>query len=288
VTRQPIGAHVSASGGIWTAIERGISIEAEAVQIFGSAPQTWRKTKHTPEAYERFRAARAEALLRAAWLHCIYLPNLAAEDDEMWEKSIDCVINALTVADGAGAEGVVLHTGSHFGKGVEAVLPRVARAFERIFTEAPRDTLLALENAAGQGGTIGKSFTELGVILKAVGDPRLTVCLDTCHSFAAGYDLAHEEGMERMLAEIDQEVGLDRLAVMHANDSKMELGSTRDRHENIGEGHIGYDGFRVILGTPQLQHLPMFLEVPGFEDKGPDLENVRRLKALRDEVAPAK
>ncbi len=287
MTAQPIGAHVSSSGGLWTAIERGIAIEADAIQIFGSAPQTWRKTKHTPEAFERFRTARAEALLRAAWLHCIYLPNLAAEDDEMWEKSIDCVINALTVADGAGAEGVVLHTGSHFGKGVEAVLPRVAAAFERIFAEAPGDALLALENAAGQGGTIGKSFTELGLIVKAVPEPRLAVCIDTCHAFAAGYDLAHEEGMQQMLAEIDQEVGLDRLAVMHANDSKMELGSTRDRHENIGEGHIGSDGFRNILATPQLQRLPMILEVPGFEDKGPDLENVRRLKALRDEVAPA-
>lgn len=288
MTVQPIGAHVSASGGLWTAIDRGIAIEAEAIQIFGSAPQTWRQTKHTPEAYERFRAARAEALLNAAWLHCSYLPNLAAEKDEMWEKSIDGVVNALRVAEGAGAEGVVLHTGSHFGKGMEAVLPRVAAALERIFTEAPGDTLLALENAAGQGGTIGKSFAELGMILKAVPTPRLAVCIDTCHSFAAGYDLTREEGMEQMLAEIDQEVGLDRLAVMHANDSKMELGSTRDRHENIGEGHIGFEGFRNILATPQLQRLPMLLEVPGFEDKGPDLENIRRLKALRDEVVPAK
>lgn len=286
MAKQPIGAHVSASGGIWTAIGRAAAIEAEGVQLFGSAPQTWRKTKHTPEAYERFKQERAESFVRAAWLHCIYLPNLAAEDDAMWEKSIDCVQNALNVAHGAGAEGVVVHTGSHFGQGMEAVLPRVAAAMERILAEAPPDTLLAMENAAGQGGTIGKSFAELGMIIRAVPDPRLAVCVDTCHAFAAGYDLAHEDGMEQMLAEIDQEVGFDRLAAMHANDSKMELGSTRDRHENIGEGHIGEDGFRVILAAPQLQHLPMFLEVPGFDGNGPDLENVRRLKRLRDEVAP--
>lgn len=286
-SRQPIGAHVSSSGGIWTAVERGTAIEAEAIQIFGSAPQTWRKTNHTAAAYERFRQARAESSLRAVWLHCPYLPNLAVEDDEMWEKSIDCVINALTVADGAGADGVVLHTGSHRGRGMEAVLPRVAAALERILSEAPGEALLALENAAGQGGTIGKDFAELGSILRAVATPRLAVCIDTCHAFAAGYNLATTEGMQQMLAEIDDEVGLGRVAVMHANDSKMEFGSTRDRHENICDGHIGADGFRVILSTPELQRLPMLLEVPGLDGKGPDLENVRRLKQLRDEVAPA-
>lgn len=282
---QPIGAHVSSSGGIWTAVERGAALEAEAIQIFGSAPQTWRKTKHTPEAYQRFRDLRAQSALRTVWLHCPYLPNLAVEDDDMWEKSIDCVINALTVADGVGADGVVLHTGSHRGRGMEAVLSRVASALERICSEAPGEAVLALENAAGQGGTIGKSFVELGAILRTVPTSRLAVCLDTCHAFAAGYDIAHEDGMEQMLAEIDQALGVERLAVMHANDSKMERGSTRDRHENIGEGHIGADGFRVILSTRQLQRLPMLLEVPGFGGQGPDLENVQRLKGLRDEVA---
>ncbi|MGE0228592.1 MAG: deoxyribonuclease IV [Dehalococcoidia bacterium] len=281
---QPIGAHVSSSGGIWKAVERGEAIEAEAIQIFGSAPQTWRTTKHTPDAYERFRAARSVSGLRAVWLHCPYLPNLAADDDEMWEKSVESVINALTVAESAGAEGVVLHTGSHRGKGIDAVLPRVAAALERILEAAPGAALLALENAAGQGGTIGKDFVELGAILRAVSSPRLAVCLDTCHAYAAGYDLTTSEGMRAMLAEVDGEVGVDRLAVMHANDSKMELGSTRDRHENIGDGHIGAAGFRNILATAEFQQLPMLLEVPGIDGKGPDLENIRRLKALRDEV----
>lgn len=281
---QPIGAHVSSSGGIWTAIQRGIALEAEAVQIFGSAPQTWRKTNHTPAALERFREARASAGLRAVWLHCPYLPNLAAEDDAMWEKSIDCVVNALTVAAGADADGAVLHTGSHRGKGLDAVLPRVASAIERILDAAPGEALLALENAAGQGGTIGKDFTELGSILRAVPTSRLAICLDTCHAYAAGYDLATPEGMRAMLSEIDGEVGLDRLALIHANDSKMPFGSTRDRHENIGDGYIGFAGFRTILATPELQRLPMLLEVPGLDDKGPDLENVRRLKQLREEA----
>lgn len=278
-----IGAHVSASGGLWTAVERGLEIEAEAIQIFGSAPQTWRPTNHSPAAFERFRAAREAAGLRAVWLHCNYLPNLAHAEDEQWEKSIAAVTNALTVAHNAGANGVVLHTGSHKGKGIEAVLSRVAAALERIFADAPGDCLLALENAAGQGGTIGKSWNELGQIVHAVPSERLAICLDTCHAFAAGYDIAKPEGLSAMLEELDAEVGIGRLAVMHANDSLMEFGSTRDRHQNIGDGHIGADGFRVILGNPAFDGIAMLLEVPGIDGQsGPDLENVRRLKALRD------
>lgn len=278
-----IGAHVSASGGLWTAVERGLEIEAEAIQIFGSAPQTWRPTNHSPAAFERFRAAREAAGLRAVWLHCNYLPNLAHAEDEQWEKSIAAVTNALTVAHNAGANGVVLHTGSHKGKGIEAVLSRVAAAIERIFADAPGDCLLALENAAGQGGTIGKSWNELGQIVRAVPSERLAVCLDTCHAFAAGYDIAKPEGLSAMLEELDAEVGIGRLAVVHANDSLMEFGSTRDRHQNIGDGHIGADGFRVILANPAFDGIAMLLEVPGIDGQsGPDLENVRRLKALRD------
>ena len=280
-----VGAHVSSSGGLWTSVERGVAMEAEAIQIFGSAPQTWRKTNHTPVAYEKFRTARLDAGLSAVWLHCSYLPNLAVDDDEMWEKSIDCVINALTVADGAGANGVVLHTGSHRGKGVEAVLPRVATALERIFEAAPGDCLLALENAAGQGGTIGKSWAELGAILHAVPTPRLAVCIDTCHAFAAGYQITEPAGLRRTLDELDSEVGIERLAVLHANDSLMEFGSTRDRHQNIGDGFIGNDGFRVILAEPTFRDLALLLEVPGMDGKsGPDAENVARLKRLRDEA----
>lgn len=281
----PIGAHVSSSGGIWTAVERGLALEAEAIQIFGSQPQVWRPTKHTPEALERFRAAREEAGLEAVWLHSPYLPNLASEDDEMWEKSISSVANSLNVADGVGANGVVLHTGSHRGRGIEAVLPRVTEALVRIFETAPGQARLALENAAGQGGTIGKSWAELGAIVRAVPQSRLAVCMDTCHAFAAGYNIVDPAALDAMLRELDGEVGLDRLAVMHANDSKGELGGAKDRHENIGDGFIGGAGFRVLLAEPRLHLVPMLLEVPGMDGKsGPDLENVQRLKRLRAEA----
>lgn len=284
--RQQIGAHVSTSGGLWTAIERGRAIEAEAIQIFGSSPQMWRKTKHTPEAFERFREERAEAGIGQVWLHNTYLANLAGDDDDKWEKSIDSVTHALTVAHHAGGQGVVLHTGSHRGRGLEAVLERVCTAVERILADAPDDVVLALENAAGQGGTIGGTFSELGAILRAVPSDRLRVCLDTCHTFAAGYNIATAEGMRATMAEFDAEIGLGKLAVVHANDSKQELGSRRDRHENIGDGHIGSAGFEVILAAAELQDMAFILEVPGIADDGPDLENVQRLKAIRERVDP--
>lgn len=286
VSRQPVGAHVSSSGGLWTAVDRARAMEAEAIQVFPSAPQTWRQTKHTPEAYARFRAARAEAGITHVWLHCPYLPNLAAEDEEHWEKSIDAVANALRVADGAGADGVVVHTGSRRARGMQEVLPRVATALERILAAAPGEALLALENAAGQGGTIG-SFDDLGAIVRAVPSPRLAVCLDTCHAYAAGYDITTPEGLDATLRELDDAVGLQRLRALHANDSKGELGSRRDRHENIGDGQIGEAGFRTLLAEPRLQALPLLLEVPGIDGKsGPDRENVLRLKRIRDAVAP--
>ncbi len=286
-----VGAHVSSSGGLWKAVERGVAIEAEALQIFPSAPQNWRPTNHTPEAYSRFTEARTAAGLGEVWLHCIYLVNLATEVPEQLDKSIAAVVNALTVADRAGASGVVLHTGSHKGAGLEASLPQVVGAIERIFAEAPGAAVLALENAAGHGGTIGRDFLELGTILRAVGQPRLQVCVDTCHAFAGGYNLADPVGVQEMLQEFDREVGLQHLAVWHLNDSKQGLGDQRDRHENIGEGRIGTEGFRVwldaIARVPEIPANTMLLEVPGFDNDGPDLENVRRMKAIRDEVEAA-
>ncbi len=280
-----IGAHCSASGGLWRTIERAIAIEAEAVQFFGASPRAWRPTNHKPEAFERFRELRAESGIGQAWLHGSYLVSLAPRNEEHYEKSIASVVNALSVAARAGAEGVVLHSGSHLGRGFEAVLPEVVSAIGRIFDEAPEGPFLALENAAGQQGPIGGTFGELGAILDAADSPRLRVCLDTCHTFAAGYDITTPEGMAETLEEFGREIGLDLLAVIHANDSKQELGSGRDRHENIGEGHIGYEGFRTILGEPAFAGRALLLEVPGFEGDGPDLENVRRLKRIRDEVS---
>jgi deoxyribonuclease-4 len=285
-----IGAHVSSSGGIFKSIERGEAIEAEAIQIFPSAPQMWRQTNHKPEAIAKFRDLHARSTIGAVWLHNIYLANLAAATPEHLDKSIDAVVNALTVADAIGADGVVLHTGSHKGAGMASVVDQVSEAVTRILDEAPGSAILALENAAGQGGSIGKEFGELGMIIERVESPRLQVCLDTCHTLAAGYDISTPDGVAITVDQFDDAIGLDKLAVLHANDSKMRLGGLRDRHENIGEGFIGIAGFEAMLAHPAFEGKVLLLEVPGFTGEdgekadGPDLENVNRLKKIRDAV----
>ncbi len=289
--RIQVGGHVSASGGLYRAIERAVEREMETVQLFVSAPQTWRATKHSDEDCARFREAHAASGIGEVWIHNIYLANLATETDEQLEKSIGSVVNALQVADRIGANGVVLHTGSHRGQGLEAVQDQVVAALKFILEQAPGEPVLALETMAGQGGAIGTRFEELGALIRAVGSPRLQTCLDTAHSFAAGYAIHTTDGLEAAMREFDQHIGLDLLAVVHANDSKIPLGGCRDRHENIGEGHIGNSGFEAILAHPAFQGRAFQLEVPGFPSEahpkgdGPDVENVRRLKAIRDAVA---
>ena len=208
----------------------------------------------------------------------------------MIEKSVTSVVNAMTVGAAIGAEGIVLHTGSHKGLGLAAVLDRVVDSLQRILDAAPTGPLLALETMAGQGGTIGTKFSDLGTLLRTVNSPRLATCLDTCHSFAAGYDIRTKDGLKAALAEYDGEIGLDRLALVHANDSKTPLGGFRDRHENIGDGFLGVEAFELLMGHPAFASKAFLLEVPGMATEkspkgdGPDLENVRRLKAIRDGV----
>lgn len=289
-----VGAHVSSSGGLFNVIDRAIAIEAEACQVFVSAPQTWRPARHTEDALAQFRARRAETGFGQVWIHNIYLANLASDDPLMVEKSIASVVNAMTVGAAIGADGIVLHTGSHKGLGLEAVLDRVVESLRRILKASPEGPTLALETMAGQGGTIGTKFSDLGTLLRAVDSPRLATCLDTCHSFAAGYDIRTREGLEIALAEYDREIGLHRLAVVHANDSKTPLGGFRDRHENIGDGYLGVEAFELLMAHPAFQGKAFLLEVPGYPTEknpkgdGPDIENVHRLKAIRDGVPVAR
>ncbi|MGE3960696.1 MAG: deoxyribonuclease IV [Dehalococcoidia bacterium] len=285
-----VGGHVSASGGLFRAVERAVERELEAVQLFVSAPQTWRATKHTDADVAKFRETHAASGLGEVWIHNIYLANLATETDDQLEKSLGSVINAMQVAERIGAQGVVLHTGSHKGQGIEAVLDQVVGAIKTIFDRAPGEAVLALETMAGQGGAIGTYFEELGAIVGEVKSPRLKACLDTAHTFAAGYAIHTPEGLDDAMAEFDRHIGLDLLAVIHANDSKVALGGFRDRHANIGDGHIGTSGFEAMAAHPAFQDRAWLLEVPGIATEehpkgdGPDPENAARLKAIRDRV----
>ena len=282
-----IGAHVSSAGGISKAVDRGAEIGCETIQIFGSSPQGW-AFKPVPEAeIIAFRQKTAETGIGPAFLHAIYLINLGTPNQDNLEKGIQSLISYMTLAAEIGAGGVIFHPGSHRGVGYEGILPQAVTSIQRVLENAPEGPYLCLENMAGMGQHIGAKFAELGGILKAVDNPRLRVCLDTQHSFAAGYDLTTQDGVEAMIAEFDEVIGLDSLVAVHANDSKQLCGSGVDRHDNIGEGFIGEQGFQAIMGNPAFRDVPFFLEVPGFEGKGPDQRNVDILKNIRKRVGLA-
>ena len=279
-----IGAHVSTSGGVSKAVGRGQEIGCEALQIFGSSPQSW-AFRDIPEAeIEAFRQNMSDTDMGAVFLHAIYLVNLGTNRPDVLQKGIDSLAAHLTLAGKLGADGLIFHPGSHGGAGFEAVLPQVADSIRQALDKAPDAPCLAVENMAGMGKHIGARFEELGAILEAVDDERLKVCLDTQHSFAAGYDLTTGEGIEDMLAQLDDGPGSSNVVAIHANDSKRVCGSGVDRHDNIGEGFIGEAGFAVFMGHPAFANVPFLLEVPGFEGKGPDQRNVDILKEIRHRV----
>ena len=279
-----IGAHVSTAGGISKAVTRGVEIGCEAIQIFGSAPQTW-AFKPVPEAeVEAFRRKIADAEMGPVFLHAIYLINLGTSDEAILQKGIQSLINYVNLAADIGAEGVVFHPGSHKGVGYEAIFTQTVAAIQQALDNSTEGPCLAVENMAGMGQHIGAKFEELGRIIEAVNNPRLKVCLDTQHTFAAGYDLTTAQGIEDMIGQFDETIGLPKLVAVHANDSKRPCGSGVDRHDNIGEGFIGEAGFATIMGHPSFSQVPFFLEVPGFEGKGPDRKNIDILKAIRQQV----
>jgi deoxyribonuclease IV len=275
-----IGAHVSSSGGIHTAVDRAVAIGADSMQVFTQSPRAWRPTNHDPATFERFRERRAEVGMGGVVCHALYLCNLAAPNDDVYEKSIAALRNTMEVAGGIGADGVVFHVGSHLGSGFEAGLERVVPAMEQVLELATDETWLLMENSAGAGGTIGRSVEELATLFERLDrHPRLGICLDSCHLYVSGVDVADPAALDACLDEVDASIGLDRLRALHLNDSAAPIGSNRDRHANIGEGVLG-EKLGVFLGNARLQGLPAVLETAGPESHGPDANEVRKAKEL--------
>jgi deoxyribonuclease IV len=274
------GAHVSCSGGIHCAIDRAESFGCDAVQVFTQSPRTWRTTNHDPANFALFKERAAEAGIESTVCHALYLVNLASPDDAIYEKSVATLRNTMEVACAIDADGVVFHVGSHLGAGFDAGLERAVPALRQVLELCTDRTWLLIENSAGAGGTMGRSVEELAVLIEALdGHPRLGICLDSCHLYVSGCDVTDPETMDALVAEVDDRIGLERLRALHANDSKAPLGSNRDRHDNVGEGLMG-QGLGVFLAHPGLQELPVLLEVPGHDGKGPDAEQVAKLRKL--------
>ncbi|MBT7167134.1 MAG: deoxyribonuclease IV [Victivallales bacterium] len=276
---RPLGAHMSIAGGCPKAIEHALSVQATALQIFTRNQKRWESKPLAQAEADAFRGASVE--LDYVCAHAGYLINLASPDESMRERSLVALLDELDRAERLGCDCLVLHPGSPKDDASTIGIGRVAKGLrEALRATAGAEVRIALENTAGQGSTLGSTLQELGAILDACDrDPRLAVCIDTAHAFAAGYDLRTETGLAALLRGIEQFVGWERLRVLHLNDAKNRCGSRADRHEHIGQGQIGEDGFRRLLTAPELRHVPGIIETP--KDGKSLAEDVTNLATLR-------
>jgi deoxyribonuclease-4 len=276
-----IGAHVSIDAGLPQAIDRAAAIGAECLQMFASPPQAWRSPSHSGEAVAAFKSRRAEKDVWPVFLHTVYLINLVSGDPELRGRSRRSLASYLTWAHRLGADGVITHLGSARDLGPEEAARLLPEALDRALEEAEGAVPLLLETTAGPGAILGSTFAELGATIAAAGNgERLRICLDTAHVFASGLFDGTAEGLENMLESFQHELGLERLAAVHLNDSKGAYASRLDRHANLGEGLIGKAGLRAVLRHPALRHLPFLLEVPGRDREGPSAEDVAMARRL--------
>jgi deoxyribonuclease IV len=276
-----IGAHVSPSGGLPKAIERGVERGCTAIQIFNQSPRMWRPTAYGEEDFAAFREAMAASPIEAVLIHAVYLVNCASDDAEIRSKSLASLTHSLRVADGIGAA-VVLHAGSAKQGHVGEAIARAGETIARALADS-ESAELHLENTAGTGGTLGRSFAELAALIEAAGgSKRLGVCLDSCHLLASGYDIRTAKGADLVLRGARRELGAGRIRSLHLNDSQTPLGSSRDRHANIGHGELGERGCAAFLSAPGIQRLPCVLETPGENREGPARSEIELALELRE------
>jgi len=274
-----LGAHISTQGGLHTVFERAAAIKATALAMFAKNSNQWKGKTLTGEAIAEFNEARD---VRPIVTHASYLINLATTNPEFHAKSIAGMIDELDRAERLGIHAVVLHPGAHLGAGVDAGVDQIARSLDQVHAAIPNHRVVTLlETAAGQGSCLGCTFEELGQVISLVDDKRrVGVCIDTCHVFAAGYDIRTRHGYERMIEEVEEHVGVDNVGAFHINDSKRELGSRVDRHEHIGKGQLGLDAFSFVLNDPRFARIPKMIETPKTVETTSDRRNLRLLRSL--------
>jgi deoxyribonuclease-4 len=279
-----IGAHVSPAGGPAKALERGDERGCRSIQIFNQSPRQWKPHSYSDDQLAEYREAIEGSGVDAVLIHAVYLLNPASDDPDIREKSLASLTTSLRVGDALGAAGVVLHPGSALKGEVDPAIERAGEVVKEALAESG-SCELHLEDTAGAGGTLGRTFEELAKLLRACGrSKRLGVCLDSCHLLASGYDVRTIEGVDEMLERFDAEVGLENLRSLHLNDSLQPLGSNRDRHAPVGKGEMGEDGCAAFLSAPAFEDLPCILETPGDADPpgGPAREQIELTETLRE------
>lgn len=274
-----IGAHISTRGGLHTVFERAAAIEASAIALFAKNSNQWKGKTLTDDDCAVFSKART---VKPILTHASYLINLATTNPEFHRKSIEAMADELDRAERLGIHAVVLHPGAHLGAGVDAGVDQIARSLDQVHAMIPdHQVVTLLETAAGQGSCLGCTFEELGRIRRLVDDPRrVGVCIDTCHIFAAGYDLRSRDAYERTMEDLDRHVGAEHVGALHLNDSKKPLGSRVDRHQHIGKGELGVESFRHVLNDERFRHIPKLLETPKTVETESDRMNIGLLRSL--------
>ncbi len=276
-----LGAHMSISGGLDKALERGVQIGCHAVQIFSKSNNQWIAKDIAPKEMDRFKSLKQKFARDFIFVHDSYLINLASPKEDVYQKSLDAFLIEMKRVEDLGLSYLVMHPGSHLNQGEEWGIQRIIKSFNFVFDQTPElKMMVLLEATAGQGTNIGYRFEQLRDIINGVNNSeRLGVCIDTCHIFAAGYDIRNEKAYDSVFAEFDNLIGLHKIKAFHLNDSKKDLGSRVDRHEHIGKGFIGIEAFRLLMNDSRFKNLPMVLETPKGKDMQEDIDN---LKTLRD------
>jgi deoxyribonuclease IV len=276
-----IGAHVSPAGGPAKAVERGVERGCRAIQIFNQSPRQWRPTEYDDEKVAAYKEAFAASDVDALLIHAVYLLNCASDDPEIREKSLTSLVASLRAGAALGAVSVVLHPGSALKGDADAAVKRASETVAEALKES-EGCALHLEDTAGSGGTLGRTFEELAALIEgAGGGKRLGACLDSCHLLASGYDIRTADGLGEVVDEFDRVVGLDRLGSLHVNDSMTKLGSNVDRHANLGDGELGRKGCAAFLSEPRFEGLPCVFEGPGAAGKAVervDIDNAFKLR----------
>lgn len=284
-----LGAHFSISGGIDKSVDRAANLNANALQIFTHNVRSWKSKSLASEEADKFKRKRSSKGIVYSVIHTSYLLNLASPKNKLWQKSINGLIEEIDRANQLEIPHINTHVGAHTGSGVEQGLDRVIEAMNRASKSEPfrrGQVSILLENTSGSGTTLGKNLDQFATILNGLENPdRFGICFDTCHGYGGGYDIGSPEGVENTVDEIDRKIGLEKIKLVHLNDSEGELGSTVDRHVHIGEGKIGEQGFKAFINNPHLKNLPFILETPKEEIDGQpaDKINLQKIIDLRDE-----